>query len=559
MELLRIRNGERKARKDISNWDIIKAYKEIVDNPEQQEAVLGRLRHVPGSPSVVAAVIKEQFGAAIKAQADYLDLKEIQPDSPLTLETHNLVLDLSKLAAHVGLDNKKVYNNLRDDFSDSGDQLPKDPYFDLAVAELTEDEHLDGASYKYNLVQALKQGMYSEPRDAVAAFLQDAFNEEMDDPLEEIIEKRRSLLLGRPALTAYATVAAMSIGTMAPAAANEEGSNRSSGYERPYDETQISQPVDFNSFEDMEVDFSDKIVAAPPEPDEEPEQSQSGVPKALSPANIQPSFAAELPEDTPDFNESVVEVAPLLPENDTSESDVELGTAGIDNAAGSFQATPSVREPAPAPEPRRNEANQRQERGVESQIAYGYSIDKFKDFDQCLGPWGNRMVTLPDGSQKRFCDLGCGPTSVAAVANVLTGREIDPNKTLEQTVAMSGFDHFGTSTATMVSLAKQNGLAGSYAVDYQMSYDQINAEIRSGAMVMLAGRGTTPYVPAGSGDLAHFLTVRAVTEKGDYLLYDPFPKVEGTWNPDTRDLTKNTAYKADHLINNSFVAVVLKK
>ncbi len=217
-------------------------------------------------------------------------------------------------------------------------------------------------------------------------------------------------------------------------------------------------------------------------------------------------------------------------------------------------AEPRPEPPAPKPPKEQPRAPEQRREGVDAQIAYGYSLDQFAGFDQCMGEWGDDMTN----AGMAFCRLGCGPTNMAEVVRLLGGHEnVTPKTMLDKVNAWGEFSGFGTSFDTNVRLAGEYGVRAE-TVGYAPSVDQIREVIRQGGIVMLAGDSVDPYVPTGQAG-AHFLMVRAVTHDGNFLIYNPYSRVEGTWNSDPNDTFNKTKYQAEHIQANSFGAVFMYK
>jgi hypothetical protein len=156
-------------------------------------------------------------------------------------------------------------------------------------------------------------------------------------------------------------------------------------------------------------------------------------------------------------------------------------------------------------------------------------LNNFTYYNQCDNPWGS----MPDTNGTRSCLVGCGPTSVAMAVTNLTGQKITPSDTFKYTtdnklwIAGGG----GTSFETVAAIGTHYGLKASVMTDYN-DFNAVKRVIDAGGLVMLAGQGGIPFVPAPQ---AHFILIRAITPDGKFKIADPYPKEpnenDKDWDP----------------------------
>lgn len=167
-----------------------------------------------------------------------------------------------------------------------------------------------------------------------------------------------------------------------------------------------------------------------------------------------------------------------------------------------------------------------------------------KMFNQCDPSWGE--IRTPLGI--RACNVSCGPTSVAMAVNALIGKPVNPGDVIQFTnnnrMWLPGDN--GTSFKGVIDMGKNFGING-----YQLqNYKDINAYkevLQNGGMVLVAGSGPVPFVPAPA---AHFVLIRGITADGKFLVADPYPKTSDT---------NTKSWDANQIINGTFGAVVFTK
>ena len=251
-------------------------------------------------------------------------------------------------------------------------------------------------------------------------------------------------------------------------------------------------------------------------------------------APVQNAEANAATSESPEANLSVAEMPSL---NDI-QAMLEANKKAIEENAR------AAAEEAPKQEPKSPE---KKLDGWEGKIKYGYSLDKFKQFQQCGDArWSNEMTN----GGKTFCAVGCGPASAADVIYALTGNESVTPKTLLDTVNARGqFNGFGTNLETNAQLARDYGLRA--VTSYSRPTEQyVKDVLKQGGLITIAGEGTEPFVPGGNG--AHFITLRAVVEKDGIeriMTLNSYNRVEGSWSWDSSAKMSTQPYQLDHMLN----------
>jgi hypothetical protein len=168
----------------------------------------------------------------------------------------------------------------------------------------------------------------------------------------------------------------------------------------------------------------------------------------------------------------------------------------------------------------------------------------FTYYNQCDTPWGN----LTNTSGVRSCLVGCGPTSVAMAVTNLTGQKVTPSDTYkyasDNNLWLPGSG--GTGFEDVATIARHYGLKSSVMANYN-DINAIRAVLDSGGLVMLAGQGPVPFVPAPQ---AHFVLIRAITATGKFKIADPYPKVANE---------NDQEWDAQQIISSSFGGVQFNK
>lgn len=141
-------------------------------------------------------------------------------------------------------------------------------------------------------------------------------------------------------------------------------------------------------------------------------------------------------------------------------------------------------------------------------------------------PWGS----IPYGNcgGTTIGEAGCGPSSLAMIITAMTGKKVTPDE-IAKKAAERGYRVCGSgSSHAITEIAKDYGLN---VKDYgRPSIDEINDALKKGVMFQVAGSGPSPFSANG-----HFIAIRGITDKGEWLIFDSAHKGTGTnekkWNP----------------------------
>ncbi len=131
---------------------------------------------------------------------------------------------------------------------------------------------------------------------------------------------------------------------------------------------------------------------------------------------------------------------------------------------------------------------------------------------QPLHPWAT-MPILPGAN---FCDLGCGPTSMAMIIRNMTGQDVDPGVLGEYYKQNQWFNYQGSGNEATIPTAKKYGLR---VEDYELSEAGIRKVLDAGGLLIIAGKGKA-YLPDSSYTGAHFVVIRGIDDEGNLLLAD---------------------------------------
>jgi hypothetical protein len=157
-------------------------------------------------------------------------------------------------------------------------------------------------------------------------------------------------------------------------------------------------------------------------------------------------------------------------------------------------------------------------------------------FGQCDPKWANH----PYGAGKSsICEGGCGITSMAMVVATLSpkGKNETP-KTLADQYGGAYHDSGGTSWALWPVAARDYGL---HERDIGLDLNAAADTVKAGGLVIIS------IDPGAFTSGGHIMVIRAVNDKGEFLLADP--NNDANKNQNDRGDTNNTGYSADFLKN----------
>lgn len=131
----------------------------------------------------------------------------------------------------------------------------------------------------------------------------------------------------------------------------------------------------------------------------------------------------------------------------------------------------------------------------------------FPFYSQCDPRWKDVSY-----AGDNMCGAGCGPSAMAMIITALTGIKVTPDVVAEYYTQNHYSGDFGTSWVAAPDAAKHWRLR-STALGTDIA--KVTASVKSGSLVIMAGRGGLPFTSGG-----HFVVVRAVTSDGQWLLGD---------------------------------------
>lgn len=151
-------------------------------------------------------------------------------------------------------------------------------------------------------------------------------------------------------------------------------------------------------------------------------------------------------------------------------------------------------------------------------------------FDQCDPKWGAK----PYGAGKTsICGSGCGITSLAMIVDTLAGKNETPLTLANRYGAK--YHTVGTDWSLWPVAAKDFGLK---EADIGTDLNKAAEVVKGGGLVLISVN------PGAFTSQGHFMIIRAVNDKGEFLLADPNNAGNKQAN---RGDTNNTPYSADFL------------
>ena len=148
------------------------------------------------------------------------------------------------------------------------------------------------------------------------------------------------------------------------------------------------------------------------------------------------------------------------------------------------------------------------------------TLGEFVWYNQCDDRWADTAF-----GNSTICSGGCGPTSFAMMISMLLNREILPPEVSIKEIR--GYDEDGNEYGSVEDLSRilidkmysseleYEGSLGS-AYNYDSSIESIiNEKLKSGWMIQVSGRGTSPFTAGG-----HFIGIRGITSSGKWLIAD---------------------------------------
>lgn len=142
-----------------------------------------------------------------------------------------------------------------------------------------------------------------------------------------------------------------------------------------------------------------------------------------------------------------------------------------------------------------------------------YTADGFTLYNQCDAPWGQIAVPSPDGTA---CQVSCGPTSMAMIIKNMTGKDVTPTDTVNYTSKNNlWYGTGGTTPQANVQIGENWGVRGENIP--RNDFAGIKTAIKNGGLVMIAGRGATPFLTS----VNHWVVIRGFTDDGKAIVADP--------------------------------------
>lgn len=162
-------------------------------------------------------------------------------------------------------------------------------------------------------------------------------------------------------------------------------------------------------------------------------------------------------------------------------------------------------------------------------VGFGYG----QVLSQKNAQWSNiPLGTLPNGQPSTMANGGCGPTSLAMIANDIAGRTLSPGDVGKMAAANGYITQGGANAELFTRGAESIGLK-----PHQVTRgSELYANIKSGVPTIVAGRGdhtNDPFTSAG-----HIVVASGTDSNGNIIIKDP---MDG----------KTKSYSASSVINNA--------
>ena len=162
-------------------------------------------------------------------------------------------------------------------------------------------------------------------------------------------------------------------------------------------------------------------------------------------------------------------------------------------------------------------------------VGFGYG----QALSQKNAQWSNiPLGTLPNGQPSTMANGGCGPTSLAMIANDINGKMISPGDIGKMAAASGYITQGGANAALFTKGAAEMGLK-----PHQVTRgSELYTNIKSGVPTIVAGRGdhtNDPFTSAG-----HIVVASGMDSNGNIIIKDP---MDG----------KTKSYSASSVINNA--------
>lgn len=148
-------------------------------------------------------------------------------------------------------------------------------------------------------------------------------------------------------------------------------------------------------------------------------------------------------------------------------------------------------------------------------------VDGFTIYDQNDPKWANVWYGGPESASDpkhgTVASAGCGPSSMAMVITALTKESVTPEDTAiygreNGTVYNKPDGSAGGSLHNLEIIGKHWNITGTRV---SKTVTAINSVLRAGGLVVISGQGSAPFTDSG-----HFVTIRAINDKGKWLLGD---------------------------------------
>ena len=162
-------------------------------------------------------------------------------------------------------------------------------------------------------------------------------------------------------------------------------------------------------------------------------------------------------------------------------------------------------------------------------VGFGYG----QALSQKNAQWSSiPLGTLPNGQPSTMANGGCGPTSLAMIANDINGKMISPGDIGKMAAANGYITQGGANAALFTKGAAEMGLK-----PHQVTRgSELYTNIKSGVPTIVAGRGdhtNDPFTSAG-----HIVVASGMDSNGNIIIKDP---MDG----------KTKSYSASSVINNA--------
>lgn len=139
-----------------------------------------------------------------------------------------------------------------------------------------------------------------------------------------------------------------------------------------------------------------------------------------------------------------------------------------------------------------------------------YANNQFKIYNQNDPKWANE----PYG-KSTIGAAGCGPAAMAMIITAFKGNEVTPSQTAAYGAANGTLRDEGLKGSLTNVHSVIGGNWGLKSSQLKPDVAIINSALRDGALIVVSGEGSAPFIPEG-----HYIVIRGVTATGKWLIGD---------------------------------------